>query len=363
MAGGRSNSRRGWRNRFAALALGGGVAAITLLAAVAVLEWDGLRDDLATARDSATEWRDPNTEFDPELGWRPIADRRVELDWGEIRTNQYGYRSDPLRPGATAVAVLGDSVAWGLGVQAAATFAGRLDLAYRKRGWQVSNLAVSGYGLGQSYLWLRAQREALPRLRHVILAICADNDIDDTSANSRYGRRKPLYRMNDGQLALEGVPIARHSLRHWYSDSRVARGLLGRLPAVERVVLARMGDRRLDRDEAYKVIRALLAETRREVAARGGVLHAVLLPSVRDWETVTANYEFLRQAARAAELPLLEPRTLLRLLEADTERIFIDATHLTPRGHEVVQFVIERHLSIYEERMRSRSQTAIIPSS
>jgi hypothetical protein len=330
---------------------------------VALLEWEALQRDAESLQRVASQWHDPNTRFDSELGWRPIESRQVELDWGEVRTNQQGFRSAPLRAGAQAIAVLGDSVAWGLGVDAADSFPGLLDGAFRRRNWQVSNLAVSGYGLGQSYLWLMEQRESLPVLRHVIFAICADNDVEDTSSNSRYGRRKPLYRVRNGQLRLEGVPIERHSLRHWYTDSRVVRGLLGRLPRLEAAALARMGDFRLAPDEANDVIRAVLVATRDEVAQRGGVLHAVLLPSRKNWSESTATYELLRQAVLTADVPIVEPSRMMRMLESSADSLFIDASHLTPAAHSIVSFALQLHLIRYEERTRARSQTTTTPSS
>ena len=293
MAGGRSNSRHSWRSRAAALALGCTLAALLGIAGIALLEWDAVRADARTFGEAATRWRDANTEFDPQLGWRPIADRSVELAWGEVRTNAEGFRSAPLHPDAEAVAVLGDSVAWGLGVPGRESFPGRLDAGFARRGWQVSNLAVSGYGLGQSHLWLQRQRASLPRLRHVILAVCADNDLDDTRSNSRYGRRKPLFRSDPDGLRLTGVPIARHGLRHWYTDSHLLRGVLARWPWLEAWYLGRAGDLRLADDEAERVLLGLLNAIRDEVADRGGRLHVALLPSTRDWDQLSPGYELL----------------------------------------------------------------------
>jgi hypothetical protein len=227
----------------------------------------------------------------------------------------------------------------------------------------VSNLAVSGYGLGQMLLWLREQRTTLPALRHAILAVCTDNDVDDTASNSRYGRRKPLFRFRDGALVVEGVPIDRHSLRHWYTDSRFVRGLLGRAPRIESMLLARMGDHRLGPEETNAVIRRLIAAIRDEVRSRGGVLHVVLVPSRRDLPAASADYEVLRQAALASGDPPIEVGELMRGLGLPPDALFLDASHLTPRAHGIVAFAVRARLERYEERMRSRSQTATTPSS
>lgn len=363
MARARSNSRGRWVGRLALIAFGCAVGAVVAAFGLAALEWNALRQDVSHFERVATEWHDPNTRFDSELGWRPIPSRRVRLPWGEIRTNEQGFRSDPLRRDAEAIAVLGDSVAWGWGVAANQTFAGRLDRAVRELGWQVSNLAVSGYGLGQSYLWLVTQRQSLPALRHAVLAICADNDIDDTAANSRYGRRKPVYRMRDGQLRLEGTPIARYSLRHWYTDSGAMRGLLARAPRLEAATLARLGDLRVEPEEANEVIGALLAAMRDEVRGRGGTLHAVLLPSRRDWDALSTNYQRLRRAVREAGIPLVEPRTLLQLVASSPDEVFFDASHLTPAAHTIVSLTLQWHLTRYEKRGPASSQRPATSSS
>lgn len=366
MADGRSSNPPGRRTRrgaLAALAVGTVAAGLVTAIGVAVLEWDALREDAATFGDEAVGWRDPNTQFDRALGWRPIPDRRIDLAWGRIETNAQGFRSAPLRSGAEAVVVLGDSVAWGLGVDGSDVFAARLDRRYAARGWQVSNLAVSGYGLGQSHLWLERQHPALPRLRHAVLAVCADNDFDDTISNTRYGRRKPLFRDDGSGLRLEGVPIARHGLRHWYTDSRFVRGLLGRAPRLEAWLLERAGDVRLGPEEADRVVRGVLAALRDAVAARGGTLHALLIPSTRDWKAASTGYESMRQAIRASDLPLIEPRDFMHAVSPAPEALYLDATHLSPRGHQLVAFSVERYLVRFEERTRARSQTATTPSS
>lgn len=361
MARVRSDSRGRWLGRLVLLGLGCIVGVVIGALGIAALEWNALREDVSHFDRVATAWHDPNTRFDSELGWRPIPSRTVQLPWGELRTNAQGFRSDPLRADAEAVAVLGDSVAWGWGVSTNQTFPGRLDRAVRGLGWQVSNLAVSGYGLGQSYLWLVTQRQSLPVVRHVVLAICADNDVEDTSTNSRYGRRKPLYRMRDGQLRLEGTPIARYSLRHWYTDSRALRGLLARSPRLEAATLARLGDVRIAPGEANEVIGALLAAMRDEVRGRGGTLHALLLPSRRDWDGLSANYELLRGKILEANIPLVEPRTLLHLVSSSPDAVFFDASHLTPAAHTLVSLSLQWHLTRHERQEQTSPTTRVPP--
>jgi len=354
------------RTTIAAIALGCLAGAAILAIGLIALEWSALEQDSARLRERDTSWHDPNTRFDAELGWAPIPSRAVDFDWGEIRSNSHGFRSEELRDDAEQLVVLGDSVAWGFGVSGERIFSALLDRALHPDGMQVSNLAVSGYGVGQDLLWLERQRETLPRLRHAILALCANNDIADTASNARYGRRKPLFRYEDGELRLVGTPIARNNLLHWYTDSRFLRSALGRAPGFERWLLARIGHVRLDVQESDAVLDALLVRLRDEVAARGGQLHVLMLPSQRDLPTRSEDYERLRQAAFAASVPVVEVDERLQLAGRDPSQLFLDATHLRPRGHAIVARALLEHLARYDPaiaRTRSRFQAATAPSS
>ncbi|MEZ4216890.1 MAG: hypothetical protein R3E88_10475 [Myxococcota bacterium] len=362
--------------RVASAALGTVLGIALVGAALVALDGALLLEDFAAARANATSWHDPNTRFDPELGWAPIPSRRVELDWGTIETDEHGYRSPPLRPGSARIAVLGDSVAWGFGVDGDAAFPARLSRALAPFGVDVANLAVSGYGLDQTWLWFARQREALPALRHVVLALCARNDVADTQSNARYGRRKPLFRRartgeaSDDGIVLDDGPIRRHSLRHWYADSRFLRGALARVPALDAFVRARLGDVLLDRAETDAVIGALLARIDRETRARGGELHVVLLPARDDLDGEGDDYRLLRARTLSARLPLVEVLARLRaatLGGARSQAVFLDAMHLRARGHAIVARALLDHLAAVDPalapdaRTRARSQTTSPP--
>ena len=99
-------------------------------------------------------WHDPNTQFDPELGWSPIPNRSINFPgWGTISSNSLGFRSPEINQSKKQIIILGDSVAWGFGVNDTETFPYYLDESVSSLGYQVSNLAVSGYGIDQYYLF------------------------------------------------------------------------------------------------------------------------------------------------------------------------------------------------------------------
>jgi len=93
-------------------------------------------------------WHDPNTQFDAKLGWSPIPKRGFKHHkWGKITTNSLGFRSEELDQNKKQIIVLGDSVAWGYGVSDEETMPYLLEQKLQSLDYQVSNLAVSGYGI------------------------------------------------------------------------------------------------------------------------------------------------------------------------------------------------------------------------
>jgi len=301
--------------------------------------------ELAMPRDAESAWHDANTRFDPEIGWVPIPSRSVVKSWGTISTNAQGFRSPELREGARQVAILGDSVVWGYGVDGRIPLAARLDAALQPRGLQVLNLGVSGYGVGQSALWFERSAAAMPALSHVVLGLCSGNDIADTRSNTRYGRRKPLFRTDAGEeagLRLENSAIRRYSLRHAYTDSRFLRTALSQIPGLTAFATTRMGDVVVDRAETETVIGLLLERLRSEVQRRGAKIHVVLLPSRKDLAAETEDYWLLRDISRRAGIPPIEVVSAFRaprrvpsgLTLADV--LYLDRNHLQPLGHTLV---------------------------
>ena len=73
-------------------------------------------------------WHDPNTQFDSELGWSPIPNRSINFPgWGILSSNSLGFRSSEINQSKKQIIILGDSVAWGFGVNDTETFSYYLD--------------------------------------------------------------------------------------------------------------------------------------------------------------------------------------------------------------------------------------------
>jgi hypothetical protein len=165
----------------------------------------------------------PRYDPDPDLGWHLHPDTtqafrlRGEFDT-TVRSNQLGFRGPPLRPRPDDVVryvVLGDSYAFGWGVEEDSTYAARLErmlLATAPEGlrFEVSNAALPGFGTFQR---LRALESVLPfGVDAVIAEFSASNDVvDDWRAAPYVPDELGRYQQEGTQFPAVERFLARHS--------------------------------------------------------------------------------------------------------------------------------------------------------
>jgi hypothetical protein len=200
-APGGKRSRQRWRR-----AVHGAVVRLALLAAalglvLGVLEiglrlfWDGFY--LKTPKGYA--------HSDPVRGWANRPDVSVPYGEPEFHTivthNHFGYRSPPVEhertPGRVRVLVLGDSFAYGVGVQDRETFSAGLESLAPEL--EVIDTGVNGYGTSQELLLLRD--EGLAFQPDVVLVAFFWNDV----ANS-YTNRAVHFALEGGELRYPPAP-------------------------------------------------------------------------------------------------------------------------------------------------------------
>jgi len=149
-------------------------------------------------------------QYDPALGWVGRPHARGRFDGTEVRTtvalNSAGFRdrerAEAKRAGVFRVAVFGDSMTWGYGVDAGERFTDRLE---RDR-IEVLNFGVSGYGTDQEWLLYQALgRRSCPDL---VLVALYGNDLRENQSAAAPSP-KPLFRLAGGALALTNVPVPR----------------------------------------------------------------------------------------------------------------------------------------------------------
>lgn len=152
------------------------------------------------------------TQYDPELGWRGRPDARGTYRahgfLTDVTLNHGGWRDEePEIPSRVpTVALVGDSFAWGFGVQRGEMFADRVEALLP--GVRVQNYGVCGYGTDQELLVLEKSALAIhPRV--VLVEFAVGNDLDNVLSSRAYGLPKPRYVPANGALRLEGIPVPR----------------------------------------------------------------------------------------------------------------------------------------------------------
>jgi hypothetical protein len=291
--------------------------------------------------------------YSEAYGWAPRPGARLVQGGVTVTINARGCRGRPIEPGrgeaGTRVLMLGDSIAFGLGVGDAETFAGLLDA--RGRGLEVVNLAVQGYGPCQSLL--RLEREGLeygPRV--VVFSLCLGNDFADAVLPvSLYDGRhpKPYFTVLGGELVKHDEHLrlsARARVALWLEDrSRLFRRLTPAGPPADpegTSWLARRRDALKDRERAVSTVVALLA--RMDAVARGaGAEFVALLHPDRDLiDGRTRWRDALLTAPELSEVRLVDLRERYARRGLDYAGVAADRIgHLTRAGHAATAQILE----------------------
>ena len=148
---------------------------------------------------------------DPRLGWRlregwtgPFAlpHRTTQVTISPQGLRDKSYTPTPA-PGRRRVLLLGDSMAWGFGVERDETF--QKLLGDRFPDVDVVNDAVPGFGTDQELLLLEEQ--GLGFHPDLVLLLFHPNDLLNNTWPRQYGYPKPVFRTDGSGLRLENVPV------------------------------------------------------------------------------------------------------------------------------------------------------------
>ncbi|OSM01507.1 hypothetical protein [Magnetofaba australis] len=182
------------------MAIGISLSAALLLAEGAYRLWKGA--PLWGVGDDAAQPRiDCGNRFDPDLGWKPLPGLKgingegapVAIGADGLRRNEGGW--DERSPAYLAV---GDSYTFGDQVGDRESWPAYLETLLGQR---VGNGGVCGYGVGQAGRRLQSLLQQDGAAPQGILFGVIPTDLWRTQAKAFYGRPKPYYSLENGQLA------------------------------------------------------------------------------------------------------------------------------------------------------------------
>ena len=157
--------------------------------------------------------RDRFWKYDPLLGWThqpgqegifetPQFRTALRVNEKGLRDHEHSYeRANDIR----RILVIGDSFAWGYGVEESERFSELLETSL---GVEVINAGVSGYSTDQELLWLRD--EGVKYDVDLVILVFTGNDIGDNYRQLVHTiYYKPRFEREEGQLILKGYPVPR----------------------------------------------------------------------------------------------------------------------------------------------------------
>jgi lysophospholipase L1-like esterase len=159
--------------------------------------------------------RDRFWKYDSLLGWAHKPGQGGIFETPQFRTtvriNEEGLRdrehSYERQNDVERILVLGDSFAWGYGVEESERFSQLLEASL---GVEVINAAVSGYSTDQELLWYRS--EGIKYETDLVMVVMAGNDVGDNDrelVSTIY--YKPRFALEDGHLVPKGYPVPKTS--------------------------------------------------------------------------------------------------------------------------------------------------------
>ena len=301
-------------------------------------------------------------QFHPQLGWETIPGKTVTNGKITYTTNSMGMRSGEVDSSRRHILLVGDSVTFGLGVNNDETASHYLDKEQLE--YQVLNLGVPGYGIGQYYLNLKRHIDKLnPKL--IVLILYTANDLEETRKETRYGISKPFFIYQNGGLLHLNPNISRFSCSNLYARLRFTKHL------IPKFLIDNCQARVIERDKASPTITKLIDEIRILGMQRNIPTLMVLSPALTAVKAVTCKqsqpleacadydpgfegfYRFFQKIMELYKLPYVDFLQYLLDYDKDEETIRSlyrnsgkDIHHYSPQGNALLAQAIAERLTL-----------------
>jgi hypothetical protein len=296
--------------------------------------------------------------FSPIYGWTPRREASREVDGRTVSLNARGHRGHLLPPakalGSQRLIVLGDSIAFGLGVSDEETFAYLIGV--QDNGIEAGNLAVQGYGPGQELLLL-AQEGLGYGADDVVLAFCLANDFADAVLPvALYDGRspKPRFRLIGDRLVLDDAslrPAPPWRLLQWLGDyshlfNRVLPIGSGEDTPAGLHWRGRKHEALRDEDYALRLNLALVRRMNALCRERGVAFHVAVFPTEHTWKAQPWLAATLISSLESDGIAVVDMAARFRGRGLSFETIALDGLgHLSPAGHLAASQIIESEIA------------------
>jgi lysophospholipase L1-like esterase len=294
--------------------------------------------------------------YDEGIGWvnREGAEGMYKPGTGiphtPVRINAHGMRGGGVTggkpPGVKRVLVLGDSNAFGYGVDEAGSFPEVLSRSLPED-YEVLNLGVFGYGTDQAALLLK--RNGIGFSPDVVVVGFSAGDLSDNMNSINAGYPKPYFTVEKGGLVRRNIPVPRESpfmrastrsalTSLLYEHSHLYRFVHARLMKTSKYLAGSVPE--MSEEEGMGVTAALIMGMDAFCRAEGCRL-AVLLISHGQWidalrvkpDLRVGYYPVLKGILTRMGIPVID--TTEKFVQGPAGLFFReDPVHLTPAGNE-----------------------------
>lgn len=312
--------------------------------------------------------REPQIVYrvDPEVRYVLAPNQQGWIDDGFVTTNSRGFRGGevevPKPQGRVRIVALGDSVAFGWGVNDADTFCRQLEQEWKMRhpgvDLDVVNLAVPGYATRQEVALLKRNLAALQP--DVVLVGFYENDLPDTiDDRGTSGTRVDASNARSGQvLRMNPVPSswlereARRS-RAIYTASHAAKTLMHRGEGKQgsSMELDLLESRRsAELETAWQRVSAQLEDLRASAVVFHFTAGIIVLPPREQVLGLYPDSDYQKRIAEIADrlgLFVIDPLPALKAGARNKVSLFVpyDRNHPSPAGHRLIAQSIVEYLN------------------
>lgn len=326
------------------------VSSFLVLAALEV----GFRAFGAGAPDAALNGLHAYSEI---YGWAPRPGSRLVGAGGVTTINDQGYRGTALPPAKNKrrVVLLGDSIAFGLGVHDSETFSEVLQAGHS--GLEVANLAVQGFGPGQELARLEHEGLAL-RPDVVLVATCLSNDFADAMLPVfLYDGAHPKlhYRIEDDQLVKYDAHLQLPRTERLGVFLRTHSRLFGMMSGPRDPLAdnggSGWGNRKQtalkDRAKAIALTARLLAAMAERSRAAGAEFVVLAFPDREEFDGATRWGRALVRSPAVLGVPIVDMARRFRSAGLGFDDFATDKIgHLSPQGHRETARILAQLLKL-----------------